>query len=203
MSRSRALSLSSIISGSGGGHDMITIESNHIGVRNAQHLTIAGGFLDFALFVADVEHLKYLLDVGSDHVKYYILLIILLCASLILQLVVVFLMFIVGFKNNKPRATYQRSFKKSNNDKTGEELSSNQNGQQPSSSSTSISVPFNENQMVSINDKEKVDTINHLTICLVTIIAILNVFITVFGDRSSINFEHMKHLSNHTDNISI
>lgn len=85
MSRSRALSLSSIISGSGGGHDMITIESNHIGVRNAQHLTIAGGFLDFALFVADVEHLKYLLDVGSDHVKYYILLIILLCASLILQ----------------------------------------------------------------------------------------------------------------------
>ncbi|XP_075585496.1 uncharacterized protein LOC124498256 isoform X2 [Dermatophagoides farinae] len=190
MSRSRALSLSSIISGSGGGNDMITIESNHIGVRNAQHLTIAGGFLDFALFVADVEHLKYLLDVGSDHVKYYILLIILLCASLILQ-------------NNKPRATYQRSFKKSNNDKTGEELSSNQNGQQPSSSSTSISVPFNENQMVSINDKEKVDTINHLTICLVTIIAILNVFITVFGDRSSINFEHMKHLSNHTDNISI
>ena len=92
MARSRALSLSSMFNGvldhqdgHNGNHDMITIESNSIGIRNAQHLTIAGGFLDFALFVADVEHLKFLLDTGSEHVKYYVLLIIMLCASLILQ----------------------------------------------------------------------------------------------------------------------
>ncbi|OTF74642.1 hypothetical protein BLA29_009321 [Euroglyphus maynei] len=183
MSRSRALSLGSILSGGGGGEDMITIESNHIGIRNAQHLTIAGGFLDFALFVADVEHLKFLLDTGSDHVKYYTLLIVMICASLILQ-------------NNKPKATYQRSFKAKDGNKTE---SSYQNGQQTSSAtSQSISVPFEKNQIVSINDKEKVETINHITICLVTLIAILNVFITVFGDRTSINVEKMNHLRNHT-----
>nr|XP_027206280.1 probable serine/threonine-protein kinase vps15 isoform X2 [Dermatophagoides pteronyssinus] len=203
MARSRALSLSSMFNGvldqhdgHNGNHDMITIESNSIGIRNAQHLTIAGGFLDFALFVADVEHLKFLLDTGSEHVKYYVLLIIMLCASLILQ-------------NNKPKTTYQRSFKANNNnnnnknnDNKMETLNSNeQQPQQQQSATTSISVPFETNQKISVDDKDKVEIINHITICIVTLIAILNVFITVFGDRNSITIEKMNHFKN--DNYTV
>lgn len=53
--------------------------------RLAQHMTVAGSFLDLALFVADVEHLKYLLDVGKANVKYYNLLLFLIGASMFLQ----------------------------------------------------------------------------------------------------------------------
>lgn len=60
-------------------------DNNKNGVRLAQHMTIAGSFLDFALFVADVEHLKFILDAGKNNVNYYILLIMLLVGSLILQ----------------------------------------------------------------------------------------------------------------------
>ena len=55
------------------------------GYRMIQHMTLAGSFLDFALFVADVEHLKFLLDSGKDNVKYYVLLMVLLITSLALQ----------------------------------------------------------------------------------------------------------------------
>jgi hypothetical protein len=34
-----------------------------------QRITIAGGFLDFALFIADVEHLKFIIDTGKEDVK--------------------------------------------------------------------------------------------------------------------------------------
>ena len=63
----------------------ITTVSAPSGFRLAQHMTIAGSFLDFALFVADVEHLKFLLDAGKDNMKYYTMLVALLIASLVLQ----------------------------------------------------------------------------------------------------------------------
>jgi Tfp pilus assembly protein PilO len=34
-----------------------------------QRITIAGGFLDFALFVADIEHLKFIIETGKEDVK--------------------------------------------------------------------------------------------------------------------------------------
>jgi hypothetical protein len=34
-----------------------------------QRITIAGGFLDFALFIADVEHLKFIIETGKEDVK--------------------------------------------------------------------------------------------------------------------------------------
>lgn len=55
------------------------------GFRSSYQMTIAGGFLDFALFVADVEHLKFILDAGKDDIKYYTLLLILLISSLLIQ----------------------------------------------------------------------------------------------------------------------
>ena len=63
----------------------VTTVSSPSGFRLAQHMTIAGSFLDFALFVADVEHLKFLLDAGQDNIKYYTMLVGLLIASLALQ----------------------------------------------------------------------------------------------------------------------
>ena len=115
-------------------------------------------------------------------------------------------MFIVGFKNNKPKTTYQRSFKANNNnsenaDNKMETLNSN-GQQQQQSATTSISVPFETNQKISVDDrKDKVEIINHITICIVTLIAILNVFITVFGDRNSITIEKMNHFKN--DNYTV
>ena len=51
----------------------------------SQRITIAGGFLDVALFVADVEHLKFIFDTGKDDIDYYNLLLVLLITSLVLQ----------------------------------------------------------------------------------------------------------------------
>ena len=50
-----------------------------------QRITIAGGFLDVALFVADVEHLKFIFDTGKQDIEYYDLLLGLLFTSLALQ----------------------------------------------------------------------------------------------------------------------
>lgn len=63
----------------------VTTVSSPSGFRLAQHMTIAGSFLDFALFVADVEHLKFILDAGKDKINYYTLLVVLLIGSLSLQ----------------------------------------------------------------------------------------------------------------------
>lgn len=63
----------------------VTTVSAPSGFRLAQHMTIAGSFLDFALFVADVEHLKFILDAGKDKINYYTLLVVLIIGSLALQ----------------------------------------------------------------------------------------------------------------------
>lgn len=55
--------------------------------RNA---AIVGGFLDLAIFTADVEHLKFVIEAGKSSVKYYDLLFGCLVATLSLQ---------VNFKN--------------------------------------------------------------------------------------------------------
>lgn len=77
----------------GPGHSLATMQpfntvttvSSPSGFRLAQHMTIAGSFLDFALFVADVEHLKFILDSGKDRINYYTLLVVLIIGSLALQ----------------------------------------------------------------------------------------------------------------------
>ena len=51
----------------------------------SQRMSIAGGFLDVALFVADVEHLKFIFDTGKADIEYYDLLLGLLFSSLTLQ----------------------------------------------------------------------------------------------------------------------
>ena len=63
----------------------ITTVSSPSGYKLAQQMTIAGSFLDFALFVADVEHLKFILDLGTRRVTYYAFLLGLLITSLTLQ----------------------------------------------------------------------------------------------------------------------
>ncbi|CAG2177158.1 unnamed protein product [Oppiella nova] len=104
----------------------------------SQRMTIAGGFLDVALFVADVEHLKFIFDTGRADVQYYDLLLGLLFASLILQIVVGILLFVVGFS------------------KVSEQTKREANWTQ---------------------------ILNHVIIGLVSLIAVLNIFVTSFGDR--------------------
>lgn len=145
--------------------------------RHKQQMTIAGSFLDFALFVADVEHFKFVLDAGKENIQYYYLLVTLLCTSLVLQvsrfqpllqtnlisqLVVVGLLLVAGFRKPQTKAP---------NGETGE-------------------AP-----------KEQADLLNYIILGLVTFIAIINVFITVFGDRmSSVVAQMRKH--DHTRNIT-
>jgi hypothetical protein len=50
----------------------------------SKRLTIAGGFLDFALFSANVEHLKFVVETGHL-MKHFELLLSLLIISLVLQ----------------------------------------------------------------------------------------------------------------------
>ena len=50
-----------------------------------QRMTIAGGFLDIALFVSNVEHLKFIYDTGKEDIEYYDLLLAVLFTSLSLQ----------------------------------------------------------------------------------------------------------------------
>ena len=51
----------------------------------SKRVTIAGGFLDFALFTANVEHLKFIIETGPDDVSHYTMLLWLLFISLGLQ----------------------------------------------------------------------------------------------------------------------
>jgi len=111
---------------------------NSESIVNQRMASIAGGFLDFALFVADVEHLKFILDTGKEDVKNYDLLLGLLITSLSLQVIVGVLLFIVGFRNNS--------------NQTKEEAKWTQ-------------------------------IVNQIVVGLVSVIALINVFITTFGDR--------------------
>lgn len=113
--------------------------------RIAQQMTVAGSFLDFALFVADVEHLKFLIDSGKENVEYYNFLMGLLITSLVLQIIVIVLMYFAGFRQPKTR--------------------SNSAGDQ-------------------VSEEHKSTILNILIISMVTCIAIVNVFVTVFGNRS-------------------
>lgn len=51
----------------------------------SRRITIAGGFLDFALFTANVEHLKFIIESGAEAISHYHFLYALLIISLILQ----------------------------------------------------------------------------------------------------------------------
>lgn len=59
-----------------------TIKKELVINRNS---AIVGGFLDLAIFTADVEHLKFIVEAGRDKLKYYDLLLGCLIASLSLQ----------------------------------------------------------------------------------------------------------------------
>lgn len=119
----------------------------------SQRITIAGGFLDIALFVADVEHLKFIFDTGKDDIDYYNLLVGLLFTSLALQVMlervalrltrvsqiaVGVLLFIVGFS------------------KSGEQT---------------------------LREAKWTKIVNHLIIGMVSLIAVIEIFVTKFGDR--------------------
>ncbi|XP_054169328.1 uncharacterized protein LOC128966505 [Oppia nitens] len=86
-----------------------TINSDSI-VSN--RMTIAGGFLDVALFVADVEHLKFIFDTGRDDIEYYNLLLGLLFTSLVLQIAVGILIFIVGFSKTSKQTLQEAKWTK-------------------------------------------------------------------------------------------
>ncbi|GFT94353.1 hypothetical protein NPIL_178061 [Nephila pilipes] len=65
---------------------------NHLITRR---ITIAGGFLDIALFTTNCEQLKFVLELGEFHI-YYNQVLALLITSLVLQLLVGFTMFLMG-----------------------------------------------------------------------------------------------------------
>jgi len=162
-------------SGSGGlgaGYNTVTTVSAPSGYRLAQHMTIAGSFLDFALFVADVEHLKFLLDSGEENIRYFKMLIGLLCTSLALQLIVVFLLFIVGFKKPQKTTVSTRDANTIPFDDPNRPQIEENNAK-------------NENTVIDETLPGESTYMNHIIICLVTVIAIINVFVTVFGDRSA------------------
>ena len=55
------------------------------GFQNLQYLSIAGGSLDFALLVSNVQHVKFIIDTGQENVPYFTFLITLLLVSIALQ----------------------------------------------------------------------------------------------------------------------
>ncbi|KAF8785892.1 uncharacterized protein LOC129958955 [Argiope bruennichi] len=65
---------------------------NHLITRR---ITIAGGFLDIALFTTNCEQMKFVLELGEYHI-YYRQVLGLLITSLILQLLVGLTMFLLG-----------------------------------------------------------------------------------------------------------
>lgn len=75
----------------------VKVDSNSI---VGQRMTIAGVFFDIALFVADVEHMKFIIDSGKESIDNYHLLLGLLIGSLSLQLLVGVLLFISGFSKH-------------------------------------------------------------------------------------------------------
>ncbi|XP_054709622.1 ninjurin-B-like [Uloborus diversus] len=103
-----------------------------------RRITIAGGFLDIALFTANCEQLKFVLELGNFHI-YYQQVLGLIITSLILQLLVGFTMFLLGCKVLK---------------KTSDETYNN--------------------------------FLNHSTMVLVTLITVVNIFISTFGPKGTI-----------------
>lgn len=65
--------------------DLIEEEKFNQSSMISKRVTIAGGFLDFALFTANVEHLKFIIETGPDDVSHYTMLLWLLFISLGLQ----------------------------------------------------------------------------------------------------------------------
>ena len=106
----------------------------------SQRMTIAGVFFDIARFVSDVEHLKFVIDAGSDTLNNYALLLTLLIVSLSLQLLVGFLLFIRGFK-------------------------------QTSDESNPKAIDWSK-------------VVDNIIVGIVSLIALINILITVFGDRT-------------------
>ena len=162
------------------GQPTVTTIQSPSGFRLAQQMTIAGSFLDFALFVADVEHLKFLFDAGEENIKYYKFLIRMLILSLALQLIVVVLLVVVGFRKPKDQTITTRN------------VPIDESNVGPESNRNTVT-----NEVITSGST---NILNHIIICLVTIIAIVNVFVTVFGDRSATTMiEHFKRdIKNHT-----
>ena len=104
----------------------------------SQRMTIAGVFFDIALFVSDVEHLKFTIDWGKDAIVNYNLILGLLITSLSLQVIVGGLLFILSVRKTK-------------------------------------------NQ--SASEANTTGLLNHVIIGFVTVIALINICATIFGDR--------------------
>lgn len=103
-----------------------------------RRITIAGGFLDIALFTANIEQLKFILEVGPFYI-YYRQVLGLIITSLVLQMLVGLTMFLLGCHVMK---------------KIDEETYSNY--------------------------------LNHLTMGLVALITIVNIFIGTFGPKGTV-----------------
>ncbi|GBL96469.1 hypothetical protein AVEN_229923-1 [Araneus ventricosus] len=105
---------------------------NHLITRR---ITIAGGFLDIALFTTNCEQMKFVLELGEFHVYYHQVL-GLLITSLILQLLVGLTMFLLGCHviHKDSSETYS-------------------------------------------------NVLNHVTMGLVALITIINIFISTFGPK--------------------
>lgn len=116
----------------------------------SQRATIAGVFFDIALFVADVEHLKFIIDSGKESIDNYGLMLGLLCASLSVQFLVGFLLFVRGFAES-PQTTK--------------------------------------------SDIKWTKIIDNIIVGLVSVIALVNVLVTVFGDRTE-SVAHYKQVYN-------
>ena len=106
----------------------------------SQRMTIAGVFFDIALFVADVEHLKFVIDEGKETLDNYALLLGLLIGSLSIQILVGVLLFVRGFK-------------------------------QDSDPEDTKSIDWTK-------------VIDNIIVGLVSVIALINILVTVFGDRT-------------------
>ncbi|XP_015926879.1 ninjurin-2-like [Parasteatoda tepidariorum] len=70
-----------------------------------RRISIAGGFLDIALFSANCEQLKFVLELGNLHI-YYNEVLGLIIASLVLQLLVGLTLFLMGCQISKEKEVY-------------------------------------------------------------------------------------------------
>lgn len=103
-----------------------------------RRITIAGGFLDIALFTANCEQLKFVLELGTLHI-YYNHVLGLLITSLVLQLLVGFTMFLLGCQ-----------------------------------------------VIQKVSDETYSNVLNHITMGLVALITIVNIFIGTFGPKGTV-----------------
>ncbi|KAH9405767.1 hypothetical protein TYRP_014063 [Tyrophagus putrescentiae] len=110
------------------------------GFQNLQYLSIAGGSLDFALLVSNVQHVKFIIDTGQENVPYFTFLITLLLVSIALQLLVVIFILLVNSTEMANRGSFR-----ANNSGLWQKI----------------------------------------TLMIVMVISVLNVFIAVYGQRSN------------------